>query len=88
MFDEQNNLILIDFGFTKQYMVEATIKSPQTHIPPKDHVPFIGNLLFSSINTHLFKEQSRRDDLEALAYLLFYIASGRKMPWKISEDLS
>ena len=68
---------LIDFGLSKEY------RDPNTHA----HIPFntglglLGTATFASINSHLGLELGRRDDLESLAYMLFYFLWGY-LPWQ------
>jgi len=45
-------------------------------VEPKNDIPFSGNLLFASRNAFLLKQQSRRDDLISLAYLLTFFIRG------------
>ena len=51
----------------------------------KKHVPFeqqnfAGTAHYASLNAHLKRAQSRRDDLESLGYLLVYFLEGQ-LPW-------
>ena len=73
--DNFRELILIDFGLAKLYKT-LDLK----HIPEKEKLGFIGTLRYASINSHLWKELSRRDDLESLGYVLIYLVKGT-LPW-------
>lgn len=68
---------MIDFGLSKSYIDEITKK----HILFVDNRELTGSMRFSSVNSLMGYEQSRRDDLESLAYNLVYFLKG-SLPWQ------
>lgn len=78
---DRSRIYLIDFEQSKSFLL-----SNGRHIIPGETRCLFGSMMFTSINSHFYKEMSRKDDMESLAYILCYFLHGR-LPWNFYEHL-
>lgn len=75
-YDNPNKIFCIDFGISKKFIDESG-----AHIKMNTKRKFCGTARYASIAAHQNKEQGRKDDLEAVMYMLVYLYNGN-LPWQ------
>ena len=70
-------LYLVDFGLAKKYRSSKTLKQN----PYMKKKKLTGTARYASIHAMEEMEQSRRDDLEAVSYVIMYFIRGN-LPWQ------
>lgn len=73
--NNQGPVYLVDFGLSGRW------EKDQRHVPFVRNLPPYGTMRYAPLAVHLGHEQGRKDDLEALGYMLIYLARGR-LPWQ------
>jgi len=72
----EGKVFIIDFGLSNYYQDHSG-----KHIGYNEDASFHGTHRYASVNSHFKVEQSRRDDLESLGYVLVYFLRGG-LPWQ------
>ena len=79
--EDPNLIYLSEFRFCTKFKSSKTGK----HIIPGFRGTFTGTLRFSSANAQRGMQQSRRDDLESIGYVILLFFKG-KLPWDLGES--
>lgn len=72
-----SKILIMDFGLSEFYRDTKT----NVHKPRSMRFP-CGTPRFMSRNTHMCEQQSRRDDIESIGYVLVYFLRQGRLPWQ------
>lgn len=73
---KKSRVYMIDLGLSKKFL-----DSKKNHLNIRYDTNFTGSFRYSSIRNHKGIEQSRRDDLESIGYMLIFFLK-KKLPWQ------
>lgn len=77
--DPKNGLFMVDLGLASRWRDLTRASGHIQYGQRVDH--FSGTVRYASVNAHLGRWLSRRDDLESLAYMMLYLYNG-SLPWQ------
>ena len=77
--EKSHVLYLCDFGISKKYWTNSG------HVEEKYLGKFAGTKRFASVNSIKGNQQSRKDDLISIAYVLINFLNG-SLPWDVGKD--
>ena len=72
---KNGKLYLLDYGLATMYLDNGEIHKPENKISN-----IIGSINYISVNVHKYILPSRRDDIESIIYVLFYLYN--KLEWE------
>ncbi|CAD8135590.1 unnamed protein product [Paramecium octaurelia] len=75
----KGQIYIIDYGISKFYMNKGQ------QIPFRKDKYFVGTIKYASISSHLGHEQSPKDDIESLLYVLVELFNG-ELPWEAYQN--
>ena len=75
-------LYVVDLGLGLHWAKRDAYDGIAGHVPYKQRVDhFSGTVRYSSVNVHVGRYATRRDDLESLLYMLIFLHKG-SLPWQ------
>jgi serine/threonine protein kinase len=77
--DPNDGMFVVDLGLASRWRDVSRANGHIAYGQRVDH--FSGTVRYASVNAHLGRWLSRRDDLESLGYMLLYLFSG-SLPWQ------